>query len=249
MEIKHGLKAPKDHIIFALDMPSESEAKQYIDLLAGKVGLFKVGLELFIQTGSNIISYIKNVGQSHVFLDLKLHDIPATVERAMSRIANMGVAFATVHCGENPDMLKAAAIGANGKVGVLGVTVLTSVSGEHLRSAGFLPEYGNNPHALALKRARMAKESGCDGVICSGLEARGIKKALGTNFKAVTPGIRLSSTAMKDDQQRIVTPGSAVAAGADYLVIGRPIRDAKDPVAAVDQIAREIEANLDQKGE
>ncbi len=242
MEPRPVDKAPRDYIIFALDLPGEDEAKKYIDMLSGRVGLFKVGLELFIQSGPAIVRHIKEDGRSDVFLDLKLHDIPATVERAMARIADLGVAFATVHCGENPDMLKAAAAGADGRVGVLGVTVLTSVSGDHLRSAGFLPEFGDDPRSLVLKRARMAKDAGCDGVICSGQEARRIKKALGNDFKAVTPGIRPFSGNPSDDQQRVVTPAAAVAAGADYLVIGRPIRDAQDPAAAAERIADEIDA-------
>jgi len=248
MGLDRRAKAPKDAIIFALDVPGEADAKRYIELLSGRVGLFKVGLELFIRTGPAIVRHIKEAGRSGVFLDLKLHDIPATVERAMARIADLGVAFATVHCGENPDMLKAAAAGADGKVGVLVVTVLTSVSGDHLRTAGFLPEYSDDPQSLVLKRARTAKEAGCAGVILSGHEVRRIKETMGNDFKAVTPGIRPSSGDLTDDQQRVVTPAAAVAAGADYLVIGRPIRDAQDPAAAADRIADEISATLDQKG-
>ncbi len=234
------MKTAKDAIIFALDLPGEAEAKRYIDLLSGKVGMFKVGLELFIQAGPAIVRYSKETGQSDVVLDLKLHDIPATVERAMARIADLGVAFATVHCGENPEMLKAAVAGAKGKVGVLGVTVLTSVSGDHIRSAGFMPEYGDNPEALVLKRALLAQEAGCDGIVCSGHEVRRIKEAAGKSFQAITPGIRPDGGASQDDQRRVVTPSMALEAGADYLVVGRPIRDAADPGEAADQIAREI---------
>ncbi len=241
-------KTPKDHLIFALDVPTETEAKRYIDILSGRVGMFKVGLELFIQSGPAIVRYIKEVGKADVFLDLKLHDIPATVRRAMARIAELGAAVATVHCGETPDMIEAAVAGANGKVGVFGVTVLTSVSGRHLQNAGFLPEYGDDPGALVLKRALMAREAGCDGVICSGQEVCRIKELAGRSFQAITPGIRPADNATKDDQQRIVTPAMAVAAGADYLVVGRPIRDAADPGEAADRLAKEIGTSLKQKG-
>lgn len=240
MANKPILKAPKDHLIFALDVPSETEAKRYIDILSGRVGMFKVGLELFIQAGPAIVRYVKEAGKADVFLDLKLHDIPATVRRAMARIAELGAAVATVHCGENPDMLEAAVAGAGGKVGVFGVTVLTSVSGRHLQNAGFLQAYGDDPGALVLKRALLARQAGCDGVICSGKEVRRIKEATGPAFQAITPGIRPADNTTRDDQQRIVTPAMAVAAGADYLVVGRPIRDADDPGEAADQIVTEI---------
>jgi orotidine-5'-phosphate decarboxylase len=241
-------KTAKDRLIFALDVPGEAEAKRYIDILSGRVGMFKVGLELFIQTGPAIIHYIKDAGNADVFLDLKLHDIPTTVHRAMARIAELGAAVATVHCGENPEMLEAAVTGADGNVGVFGVTVLTSVSGRHLQNAGFLPAYSEDPGVLALKRALIAKEAGCDGVICSGQEVRRIKEATGRFFQAITPGIRPAYGATKDDQRRIVTPAMAVAAGADYLVVGRPIRDADDPGEAADRLAKEIGTSLKQKG-
>jgi orotidine-5'-phosphate decarboxylase len=213
-----------------------------VDQLAGAVGLFKVGLELFIQAGPEGVRQILDRGRAPVFLDLKLHDIPTTVERAMSRVADLGVAFVTVHCGESPEMLEAAVRGAGGKVGILAVTVLTSVSSENLATAGFPPELSRDPTRLVIQRAAMAKTAGLAGVICSGREARGIKKNLGAGFLAVTPGIRPAWSLEKgSDQKRITTPAQAIAAGADYLVIGRPIRDADDPAEAAGRIAREIE--------
>jgi len=237
------MKQPKDYIIFPLDVPSEKEAKQYVELLSGHVGTFKVGLELFIQTGPEIIKLIKASGPSKIFLDLKLHDIPTTVSRAMKRIADLGVTFATVHCGENTEMLNAAVTGSRGKVGVLGVTVLTSVSSQDLHAAGFQEKYSSEVSELVLKRAAMAKASGCAGVVCSGMEATIIKKEIGKNFITVTPGIRPRwDIAGNDDQHRITTPAQAIKNGSDFLVIGRPIRDAKDPKAAAVRIAEEIEA-------
>ena len=236
------MKQGKDHIIFPLDVATIDAAKKYIELLAERVGLFKVGLELFIRCGPEIIDFIHSQTAARVFLDLKLHDIPATVGRAMSRVADLGVAFATVHVGETRRMLEAAVEGSGGKVGILGVTVLTSVSVKDLETAGYRSDfYDNLPH-LVLKRAQQAREAGCAGVICSGHEAGQIKERFGKDFLAVTPGIRPAWTVnTKEDQRRITTPAQAIAAGADYLVIGRPIRDAEDPRQAAAKIAEEIE--------
>jgi len=131
------MKKAKDYIIFPLDVASTDAAKHYVELLADRVGLFKVGLELFIRSGPDIIRFIHAAGAAGVFLDLKLHDIPATVSRAMAGIADLGVRFATVHCGESRNMLEAAVAGARGKVDILGVTVLTSVSAADIEAAGY----------------------------------------------------------------------------------------------------------------
>ncbi len=231
-----------DRIIFPLDVASIAEARSFIERLAGSVGLFKVGLELFIQLGPEVIGFIHSQTQARVFLDLKLHDIPATVERAMARIADLGVAFATVHVGESQRMLAAAVKGSGGQVRVLGVTVLTSVSTEDLKSAGYRPEYYSDMQQTVMEKAAIAHAAGCAGVICSGLEVSYIKDKIGHAFLAVTPGIRPAWTVTaEEDQRRITTPADAISAGADYLVIGRPIRDAKDPVEAAKRIAEEIE--------
>lgn len=239
------MKQAKDYIIFPLDVPSAGEAKHYIGLLSGHVGMFKVGLELFIRSGPEIIKMIRDMSGAGIFLDLKLHDIPATVSRAMESIAELGVNLTTVHCGEDKEMLKAAVAGSAGKVGVLGVTVLTSVSAFDIKKAGFENQYYSDITKLVLKRAETAKDAGCAGIVCSGLEATMIKNTFGKDFLAVTPGIRPSwSVAGKDDQQRVMTPAGAIKNGSDYLVIGRPIRDAKDPVSAAVMTAEEIEAAL-----
>lgn len=239
------MKQGKDRIIFPLDVPTIDEAKNYIELLATSVGLFKVGLELFIRSGPEIIEFIHKESAARVFLDLKLHDIPATVGRAMARIADLGVAFATVHVGESRRMLAAAVEGSGGTVGVLGVTVLTSVCAADLKAAGYREDFYDDMLHTVMQRAQIAHSAGCAGVICSGLEAAQIKKKFGKDFLAVTPGIRPAWTvAEKEDQQRITTPAQAISAGADYLVIGRPLRDSEDPGQAAARIAAEIEAAL-----
>ena len=239
------MKQAKDYIIFPLDVPTEKAAKAYVELLSGSVGMFKVGLELFIRSGPGLIDFIKSSGNSDVFLDLKLHDIPETVFRAMEGIAGLGVAFATVHCGETPKMLEAAVSGAKGKVGVLGVTVLTSVASEDIKAAGFRKPFYEDLTRLVIERADMAKAAGCTGIVCSGREVKMIKKTLGRDFIAVTPGIRPVWDDIKThDQKRVVTPAIAVKNGSDYLVIGRPIRDASNPKEAVLRIVKEIEAVL-----
>ena len=161
-------------------------------LLANHVGLFKVGLELFVRSGPEIVRFINSTGAAKVFLDLKLHDIPATVARAMDSIAGLNVYFATVHCGETPAMLEAAVKGSRGDVRILGVTVLTSVSARDIEIAGYRSEFYEDLSALVLKRARMARDAGCAGVVCSGLEAPAIKDRIGDDFTTVTPGIRPS---------------------------------------------------------
>ncbi|SHK71755.1 orotidine-5'-phosphate decarboxylase [Desulfatibacillum alkenivorans DSM 16219] len=220
---------PKDRIIFALDVPSLDQASHYVKLLAPHIGMFKVGLELFAAEGPSVVKEVLNAG-NRVFLDLKLHDIPKTVERAMSVLAGLGVSLATVHTTGGPDMLNAAVEGAQGKLGVMGVTVLTSE--------------GGNPQTISdrvLRRAETAKAAGCAGVVCSGLEAAKVRQAVGEDFFIVTPGIRMADDNSKDDQKRVVTPGLAVQSGASHIVVGRPIRDAADPIQAAKAMALDIE--------
>jgi orotidine-5'-phosphate decarboxylase len=237
------MRQAKDRIIFPLDVPSIEAAKHYVALLADWVGLFKVGLELFIRSGPEIVKYVNENGAAGVFLDLKLHDIPATVCRAMEGIADLGVKFATVHCGESQKMLEAAVAGSQGKVDILGVTVLTSVSAADIEAAGYQSDYCRDLSGLVLKKAAMAKAAGCAGIVCSGLEASMIKSRFGPGFATVTPGIRPQwSLGEQDDQARVATPARAIENGSDYLVIGRPIRDADDPVQAAMKVAEEIEA-------
>lgn len=235
------MKLAKDYIIFPLDVPTLDAAKPFVSMLAGHVGMFKVGLELFIRSGPEVIRYIRSETDAGIFLDLKLHDIPATVERAMGSVAELGVDLVTVHCGESSEMLTAAAAGARGRVRVLGVTVLTSTSEEDLKRSGHCVSLSE----LVDRRAAMAKSAGLDGIVCSGLEVGNIKARFGKEFLCVTPGIRPAFGSVGgDDQARVCTPGSAVASGSDYLVIGRPIRDAETPGQMAQRIAEEISAVL-----
>lgn len=237
------MKSGKDHIVFPLDVDHADKAKQLVAQLHEHVGLFKIGLELFIRTGPALVNWVKTNTAAGVFLDLKLHDIPVTVERAMQGIAGLDVDLTTVHCGESRAMLAAAVKGSQAKVKVLGVTVLTSVSGADLQAAGYSGPVAADVENLVMHKAGMAQAAGCAGVVCSGHEAARIKATFGPQFLAVTPGIRPDwERGKKDDQQRVMTPARAVAQGADYLVIGRPIRDAADPVAAARRIAEEIES-------
>ena len=233
------MREAKDYIVFPLDVPTMGAAREYVRQLAPWVGMFKVGLELFIECGPAVVRMIREESDAAVFLDLKLHDIPATVSRAMTRVAELGVDWATVHCGEGRAMLEAAAKAAGSRVGVLGVTVLTSVSADDIAAAGFKEKYAENLFELVLDRAVRARAAGCAGIVCSGLEVAAIKEALGKDFVAVTPGIRPAAEA-SDDQRRVVTPARAIVDGADYLVIGRPIRDAADPADAACRIGEEI---------
>jgi len=163
----------------------------------------------------------------------------------MQNIAKLDVTFATVHCGETSRMLEAAVKGGKDKVGVLGVTVLTSVSNEDLESAGFRKIFYDDLTKLVIKRAAMAKQAGCKGIVCSALEVKLIKETFGQDFIAVTPGIRPEWDAGgKNDQRRVTTPSRAIENGSDYLVIGRPIRNANDPKDAALRIAQEIETVL-----
>jgi orotidine-5'-phosphate decarboxylase len=241
--IRIFMKQPKDYLIFPLDVPSMDEALVLVKTLAPVVGTFKVGLELFIKCGPEIVHRIRGQAPGcKLFLDLKLHDIPATVNRAMRQVAALGIDMATVHCGESESMLEAAVQGAGNTVAVLGVTVLTSVGVDDLLRAGYDHSLATDLPKLVLKKARIARQSGCAGVICSPLEAGTIKKHLGRDFLAVTPGIRpQKKEALPDDQIRVSTPGGAIKNGSDYLVIGRPIRDAAFPLAAAKAILADIE--------
>ena len=238
-------KQAKDYIVFPLDFSNVQNTKEYVKLLDGKVGMFKIGLELFIDQGPSVIEMVKKMSSAKIFLDLKLHDISATVQRAMERVADLGVDFITVHCSSSMEMLEKAVKGGLGRTDVLGVTLLTDNDAGTLRSSGFKDAFVKEPELLVMERAKMAFEAGCKGVVCSGREVGQIKKNFGKSFLAVTPGIRPEWSLLEnDDQKRITTPGQAVKSGSDLLVIGRPIRDAKDPVIAVQQVIEEIEVSL-----
>jgi orotidine-5'-phosphate decarboxylase len=238
------MKSGKVHIIFPLDVSSREEAVKYVSILKEEVGLFKVGLELFISEGPAILKIIRDITSAGIFLDLKLHDIPETMRRAFLAAAQYQPAFVTVHCDQGEGMLKEAVLNNAGKTKALAITLLTSINTENLAILGYKDQYVNDLSALVLRRARIAKEAGCQGVVCSGQEVARIKKEL-PDLIAVTPGIRPAwSVIGQDDQKRVVTPAVAVKNGADYVVVGRPIRDAKSPADAARKTAEEIESAL-----
>jgi orotidine-5'-phosphate decarboxylase len=239
------MKSPQDYIVFPLDVPDYDQAISFVETLDGHVGLFKVGLELFIAQGPDLLKEIRNRTTAGIFLDLKLHDIPATVKRAFLAASMHRPQFVTVHCDEGDGVLKDVAQENPGNTKILGITVLTSLNREKLRNSGYAKEYSEDVFELVLLRARMAKAAGCHGVVCSGLEAARVRKEIGPEMIIVTPGIRPAWTVVdQDDQKRIVTPADAVRNGSDYVVIGRPIRDAASPRDAAKRVAEEIASAL-----
>jgi orotidine-5'-phosphate decarboxylase len=236
---------PQARLIFALDVPDKNTAIAYVKQLRHEVGMFKVGLELFLAEGPQVLQDVVNAAApAKVFLDLKLYDIPATVLGAMKSILP-GVALITVPSDLGPTGLKKIVEGTAFKV--LAVTVLTSMTGVDLQALGYESRYAQDPTALVLRKAKMAQEAGCHGVVCSGREVKAVKEQCGENFLAVCPGIRPAWAAVPgDDQRRIVTPLEAIANGADYIVVGRPIRQAENPAAAARRVVEEIAAAMRQ---
>jgi orotidine-5'-phosphate decarboxylase len=231
--------SPKNRLIFALDVPGKKEAKHYAKVLEGVVGCFKVGLELFISEGPDIVKMIQDQSAANIFLDLKLHDIPATVRGALRSAKKLGVRYITIHSTEGEEILETAQEVKGSGLEVLAVTVLTSTSASSLASLGIREDI--NAAALVLDRAIRAQNSGCAGVVCSGEEAKLVKSKCGGDFKIVVPGIRPEwARVLGDDQNRIATPSQAIEDGADMIVVGRPIRDANDPREAAQKIIEEI---------
>ena len=231
--------SPKNRLIFALDVPGKKEAKHYAKVLEGVVGCFKVGLELFISEGPDIVKMIQDQSAANIFLDLKLHDIPATVRGALRSAKKLGVRYITIHSTEGEEILETAQEVKGSGLEVLAVTVLTSTSASSLASLGIREDI--NAAALVLDRATRAQNSGCAGVVCSGEEAKLVKSKCGGDFKIVVPGIRPEWASVSgDDQNRIATPSQAIEDGADMIVVGRPIRDANDPREAAQKIIEEI---------
>lgn len=226
-------------MIFALDVPGKKEAKHYAKVLEGVVGCFKIGLELFISEGPDIVKMIQDQSAANIFLDLKLHDIPATVRGALRSAKKLGVRYITIHSSEGEEILETAQEVKGSGLEVLAVTVLTSTSASSLASLGIREDI--SAAALVLDRATRAQNSGCAGVVCSGEEANLVKLKCGGDFKIVVPGIRPEWASVSgDDQNRIATPSQAIEDGADMIVVGRPIRDANDPREAAQKIIEEI---------
>lgn len=226
--------SPRDRLIVALDYPAISAARGLVERLGSAVNFYKVGLELVMSGGLELARELARSGK-HVFLDMKLLDIGNTVERATRSAAETGATFLTVH-GHDLKTMRAAAAGKTGTgLKILAVTVLTNLD------AGDLAEQGiaATPEDLVLRRAKLAREAGCDGIVASGQEAQRVRAAVGPAMAIVTPGIRLPGGAT-GDQARVATPESAIAAGADYLVVGRPITEADDPVLAAETFVQSI---------
>jgi orotidine-5'-phosphate decarboxylase len=228
----------RDRLIVALDVPTAREAEALIKRLGGNVGIYKIGLEL-IMTRDGVALAERLVGEGHgVFLDAKLLDIDATVGRAVENAARLGIRFLTVHGYPQAMRAAAAARGSSG-LKLLGVTVLTSMAESDFATAGYSGKIGDR----VLARAKGAVTAGLDGVIASPAEASEIRRTVGKNLLIVTPGIRPAGAEM-GDQRRAATPAAAISAGADYLVVGRPITAAADPSAAAKAIVDEIATAL-----
>jgi orotidine-5'-phosphate decarboxylase len=224
----------RERLIFALDVPGPEEALQLADLLGDAVSFYKLGLELFMSGSAGFADLARSLTErgNKVMIDLKFFDVPETVGRAVAHLRDFSATFATVH--GNDAMLEAAVREANG-VKILAVTALTSLDQHDLDALGFKCDV----HQLVLSRAKRALELGCDGVVSSGLEASSLRREHGAGYLIVTPGIR-PVTNRSDDQKRTVDIATAFRNGADYVVVGRPIRDAADPRAAALEYQRLI---------
>lgn len=241
------MKKPKDYLVFPLDVSTYEEAIKYVALLKEHVGVFKVGLQLFVSIGPKILEGIREHSDAEIFLDLKFHDIPATVKSAFMAASAYGVAFTTIHCDEGKGLLRSVVENNPSGTKILAITVLTSLETKDLKELGYQEKYVNDLTELVLLKARMAKDAGCSGVVCSGHEVDRVKKELGSDFIAVTPGIRPAwSLKETDDQKRIITPYEAVKRGADYIVVGRPIRTAEKPIEAAQKVLDELERAISQ---
>ena len=224
---------PRDRLIVALDVPSVAAAEAMIGKLGDSVTFYKIGYQLAYAGGLSLVQQLSNAGKK-VFIDLKLHDIGNTVARGVESVAKLGATFLTVHA--YPQTMKAAVNARSGSgLKILAVTVLTSYDDSDLHAAG----YRLNVSDLVEARARQAQEIGVDGLVCSPEEAANVRRIVGERMNLITPGVRPAGSAT-GDQKRIMTPARAIAAGADYLVVGRPVMEASDPKAAADAIVAEI---------
>lgn len=232
---------PRDRLIVALDLPSVADAEAMVARLGDSVSFYKIGMELTYAGGLPLAERLIGDGKK-AFIDLKLHDIPNTVERAARQIARLGASFLTVHA--FPQSMKAALAGVAGsQLQLLAVTVMTSYDDADLAAAG----YGIGVKELVARRSAQARDIGIHGLVLSPEEAENTRALVGPGMKLVTPGIRPAGAAT-GDQKRIMTPALAIAAGADHLVVGRPVTEAADPVAVAEQIVADISAARDLVG-
>lgn len=228
-----------ERIILALDVDSPEQAKELVKKTESHLNFYKVGLQLFMASWFEIVDWLSARGHK-VMVDLKFFDIPETVRLAVAQLNNRGVTFATIH-GNDP--IIRAAVEAKGDLALLAVTVLTSFDQEDMQAMGMTQSIED----LVYFRARRALELGCDGVVSSGLEAKRLRDRLGAKLLLVTPGIRPGANIydQQDDQQRIVTARQAIADGADYLVVGRPITKAAEPIEVINMLQDEIRQGLE----
>ena len=230
----------RDRSIIALDVPSVAAAQALVERLGDSVSFYKIGYQLAFAGGLSLAETLIRANKQ-VFIDLKLHDIGNTVAKGVENVAKLGATFLTVHA--YPQTMKAAVDAAAGsKLRILAVTVLTSYDNADLAAAG----YGSNVTDLVTKRAAQARDIGVNGLVCSAEEVASVRSIAGPKMALVTPGIRPAGAAA-GDQKRVMTPAKAIAAGADYLVVGRPIVEASDPKAAAQAIVSEIAQAMGQK--
>lgn len=225
------IKHPAERLVVAVDASAREDILRLADALHGVAGMLKIGLQAFIANGPSIVRELVSRGD-RVFLDLKIHDIPNTARHAIAEAASLGASIATVHAAGGEAMLRAC---RHDTLLVLGVTVLTSLSEADLLRIGF----GGSTESSVVRLAQLAKESGLRGVVASPLEIEPVREACGADFVILTPGIRPAGSE-SGDQQRTMTPGEAIRAGADYIVVGRPITQASDPKAAAQRIVDEM---------
>ncbi|WP_367401421.1 orotidine-5'-phosphate decarboxylase [Solimonas sp. SE-A11] len=223
-----------ERLIAALDVPAAPEARALVQRLGDSVRFYKIGMELLMAPGFfELLDWLK-AQDKKVFVDLKFFDIPETVARAVKNLSERGADFCTIH--GNQSIMEAAAKAKSGNTKVLAVTALTSLDQGDLNDLGFAVDVAE----LVLSRARRSLQAGCDGVVSSGLEVERLRREAPRELICVTPGIRPVENRVEADQKRIMTPAAAIRAGADYLVVGRPIRDAADPRAMAQAIQTEI---------
>lgn len=227
----------RDRLIVALDLPSTNAARLMVSQIGDAACFYKIGMELVFAGGLDLVAELTGRGK-RVFLDMKLLDIENTIAGGVRSIAGLGATFTTIHA--YPKAMRAAVAARTGGLGLLGVTVLTSLDDRDLKGAG----YSESAADLVARRAADAREAGMDGIVCSPAEAMAVRRIVGPDMAVVTPGMRPAGSAA-GDQKRVAAPGEAIIAGADYVVVGRPVTQAEDPFEAAELIVDEIAAALD----
>ena len=221
-------------IILAVDTADLDQAKEWVSITNGFIGVYKLGLEFFLKFGNSGVTAVQQETNAEIFLDLKLHDIPNTVGAAAAQVAGLKPKFLTVHASGGAAMIKAAAINAP-ETDITAVTILTSLSQDDMKLIGF----EGSAQSRAIELAKLAVTSGAKAIVCSPHEISGIRAAVSDDISIITPGIRPKNSSGGDDQKRVMDPKSAIEAGANYLVIGRPITNATDVAKAAKEILSE----------